>query len=116
MKGLAMKSILALLAAIAVGVGIYAGTGQADPPKKAEGKKEEVKPAQEEKVVQMDDPLPAGSTLRFGTSRFRHGIAVNTMAVSPDGKMAFVANDNAYSSRLRPRLRPCAFLPELGER
>ena len=76
MKGLAMKSILALLAAIAVGVGIYAGMGQADPPKKAEGKKEEVKPAQEEKVVQMDDPLPAGSTLRFGTSRFRHGIPV----------------------------------------
>ena len=45
MKGLAMKSILALLAAVAVGVGIYAGTGQADPPKKAEGKREEVKPA-----------------------------------------------------------------------
>src|SRR5580704_6829944 len=32
MKGLAMKSILALLAAIALGVGIYAGTGQADRP------------------------------------------------------------------------------------
>ncbi len=32
MKGVAMKSILALLAAIAVGVGIYAGMGQADPP------------------------------------------------------------------------------------
>src|ERR1700730_11731980 len=88
MKGLAMKSILALLAAIALGVGIYAGTGQADPPQKADDNKEDVKSAQEDKVVQMDDPLPAGSTLRFGTSRFRHGIPVSMMAVSADGKLA----------------------------
>lgn len=94
MKGLAVKSILALLVAIAVGVGIYAGTGQAAPPKKAEGKKEEVEPAQGEKVVQLDDPLPAGSTLRFGTSRFRHGIPVSSMAVSADGKMAVAVNGN----------------------
>jgi RNA polymerase sigma factor (sigma-70 family) len=94
MKGLAMKSILALFAAIAVGFGIYAGMGQADLPKKAERKKKEVKPAQGEKVVQMDDPLPAGSTLRFGTSRFRHGIPVSTMAVSADGKIAVAVNGN----------------------
>ncbi len=94
MKGLAMKSILALLAAIAVGVGVYAGMGQADLPKKAEEKKEDVKPAQVEKVVPVDDPLPAGSALRFGTSRFRHGTRIKTLAVSPDGKMAFAANDN----------------------
>jgi RNA polymerase sigma factor (sigma-70 family) len=92
MKGLAMKSIFALLAAIAVGVGIYARTGQADPPKKADDKKEDVKPAQEEKVVQKDDPLPAGSTLRFGTSRFRPGIPVSTLAISADGKLAVAVN------------------------
>src|SRR5947209_4107709 len=91
-KGLIMKSILALVAAIAVGVGIHAATGHADPPKKAEGKKEEVKPAQEEKVVQKDDPLPAGSTLRFGTSRFRHGIPISTMTISADGKIAVAVN------------------------
>jgi hypothetical protein len=61
---------------------------------KGEGKSEEVKPAQEEKVVQLDDPLPAGSTLRFGTSRFRHGIPVSTMAVSADGKIAVAVNGN----------------------
>ena len=94
MKGLVMKSILALLAALAVGVGIYAGTGQSDPPKKTEEKKEKGKPVPEEKVTQRDDPLPAGSTLRFGTSRFRHGIPVSTLAVSADGKIAVAVNGN----------------------
>jgi RNA polymerase sigma factor (sigma-70 family) len=94
MKGIAMKSILGLLAATAVGVGIYAGTGQDRPPKKAEEKKEDVKPVEGEKVVQLDDPLPAGSTLRFGTSRFRSGIPVSTMAVSADGKIAVVCNSH----------------------
>ncbi|HWG42285.1 MAG TPA: sigma-70 family RNA polymerase sigma factor [Gemmataceae bacterium] len=92
MKGFAMKSILALVAATAVGVGIYAGMGQADPPKKAEGKKEQAKPAQEEKIVQRDDPLPAGSTMRLGTSRFRQGAGIASMAVSADGKTAFVCD------------------------
>jgi RNA polymerase sigma factor (sigma-70 family) len=94
LKGLAMKAILALLAAIPLGVGIYAGMGPSDPPKKAEGKKEEGKPAQEEKGVPADDPLPASSTLRFGTSRFRHGIPVSTLAVSADGKIAVAVNGN----------------------
>jgi RNA polymerase sigma factor (sigma-70 family) len=90
-KGLAMKSILALVAAVVLGVGIYAGMSQADPPKQAEGQKEKVKPAQEEQDVQRDDPLPAGSTLRFGTSRFRHGVSIGNMAVSADGKTAVVS-------------------------
>lgn len=94
MKGLAMKSIVGLLAVLAVGVGIYTGMGQADPPQNAEGKKEEVKPAQKDKGTQMDDPLPAGSTLRFGTARFRHGIPVSNMAVSADGKIAVAVNGN----------------------
>jgi RNA polymerase sigma factor (sigma-70 family) len=94
MKGLAMKTILALLAALAGGLGMYAGTGPAAPPKKAEEPKAEVKPAEGGRVVHPDDPLPAGSTLRFGTSRFRYGTRVKTLAVSPDGKTAFVTNDN----------------------
>jgi RNA polymerase sigma factor (sigma-70 family) len=117
MKGLAMKSILGLLAAIALGVGIYAGTGQADPPKKAEGKQGEVKPAQEEILVQRDDPLPASSMLRFGTSRFRHGIEVSTMAVSADGRLAVAVNGN-YSpgaTRLFDLVSGCA-LYTLGGR
>jgi len=93
-KGFAMKSTFALLAAIAIGVGIYAGTGNADPPTNSDDKKASVKPADGENVVQMEDPLPAGSTFRFGTSRFRYGSRIKTLAVSPDGKTALAANDN----------------------
>src|SRR5262245_41985107 len=45
MKGLAMKSILAVLVAVAVGVGIYAGMSPADPSNKTDDKKENAKPA-----------------------------------------------------------------------
>ena len=91
-KGLAMKSIIALFAAVAIGVGIYAGTGEADPPRPAEEKKETVKLPQEKKLETTDDPLPAGCTLRFGTSRFRQGVPITSMAVSADGKIAVAVN------------------------
>jgi WD40 repeat protein/beta-lactamase regulating signal transducer with metallopeptidase domain len=57
--------------------------------------------AQAREVVQPDDPLPAGSTLRFGTSRFRFGIPVSNMAVSSDGKIAIAANDNHMQGSTR---------------
>jgi hypothetical protein len=41
----------------------------------------------------MEDALPAGSALRFGTSRFRYGSRVKSLAVSPDGRAALVTND-----------------------
>jgi RNA polymerase sigma factor (sigma-70 family) len=100
-KGLAMKAILALLAVIAVGVGIYAGTGQADPPPQAGGNKEEARPARGEHVVQWDDPLPAGSTMRLGTSRFRQGVGIVAMTVSADGETAFVCNGTRFFGSVR---------------
>jgi RNA polymerase sigma factor (sigma-70 family) len=100
MKGIAMKAIVALLVALAVGVGTYAGMGHTHPPKQAEGKKE-LAPAHEEKVVKREGPLPPGSTLRFGTSRFRHGIPVSTMAISADGKMAVAVNGNHVQGATR---------------
>src|SRR5262249_35304568 len=95
------KSILALVAAVALGVGTYAAMSPADPPRQAEGKKEEVKPAREEQDVQWDDPLPAGSTLRFGTTRFRHGVSIGAMAVSADGKTAVVGAGTRSSDSTR---------------
>ena len=94
MKSPAMKLIFAILAVVGVGVGLYAGAGPADPPTKAEEPRAAVKQAEPDQVAQMDDPLPAGAALRFGTSRYRHGIAVQTLALSPDGKTAFATNDN----------------------
>jgi RNA polymerase sigma factor (sigma-70 family) len=99
MKGVAMKAIFALLVAAAVGMGIYAATGHADQNEGQNGQDRNPMPqaVQAENAVPMDDPLPAGATLRFGTSRFRHGARVAAMAVSPDGKRAFVTNDSYFS-------------------
>ena len=40
----------------------------------------------------VDEPLPPNSTLRFGTSRFRHGTAISSLAVSADGQFAVAAS------------------------
>jgi RNA polymerase sigma factor (sigma-70 family) len=43
-----------------------------------------------------DDPLPAGSTRRFGTHRFRHGTAIENLAVSADDRLAVAASGNHW--------------------
>jgi RNA polymerase sigma factor (sigma-70 family) len=94
LKGVAMKAALPVLAVIALGVGVYAGMGQTDRPKQAEGNMKQAGTAHADKAAWRDDPLPAGSTLRFGTSRFRNGWTVNALAVSRDGKLALATNDS----------------------
>jgi WD40 repeat protein len=47
----------------------------------------------------IDDPLPPGSSLRFGTSLFRQGTAIERLAVSPDGKLAVAAGGLRWLSR-----------------
>jgi hypothetical protein len=88
-----MKSLLALL--VAVGLGINADASEPGTPKNPEERKEIAKLPDEKKAESSDDPLPAGSTLRFGTSRFRTGRAITDLAVSADGKIA-VALSNAF--------------------
>src|SRR5262245_51833323 len=94
LKGVVMKPIFALFAVVALGVAVYAGMGDADPPQQAEGNRGQTRPAPEDKVAQQDEPLPSGSTLRFGTSRFRHGLHVQALSVSRDGKLALATNDS----------------------
>ena len=53
----------------------------------------------------LEDPLPAGATLRFGSPRFRHPTTIESLAVSPDGKFA-VANSGSRFHGAAPHLRP----------
>jgi WD40 repeat protein len=48
-----------------------------------------------------DDPLPAGSTQRFGSARFRHGTSIESLAVSDDGKFAVANSGGRMHGSLR---------------
>jgi RNA polymerase sigma factor (sigma-70 family) len=52
-------------------------------------------------VKNADDPLPTGSILRFGTTRFRHGTAIEGLAVSADDRFAVVASGNHWLGSTR---------------
>ncbi len=48
-----------------------------------------------------DDPLPAGATLRFGTTRYRHPSTTESLAISPDGKIAVAGSGTRGNTALR---------------
>jgi RNA polymerase sigma factor (sigma-70 family) len=88
MKGVAMKAILPLLAVIALGIGVYAGMSQTDPPKPADEKMERAQPAKE------DDP--AGVLVRLGRTGQAHQDNVSCAAFAPDGKVLATGGHDKY--------------------
>jgi RNA polymerase sigma factor (sigma-70 family) len=63
--------------------GLTLASGEKGPPPAAPAPRAAQPPAQ-----RLDDPLPAGGTLRLGTSRYRHGTFIRNLSVSADGKLA----------------------------
>ncbi len=100
-KGVAMKAAIVSLALVALSVGIYAGLGGAEAPKLIEEKKVAEPKAEAQKLESPDEPLPAGSTMRLGTSRFRHGAGIASMVVSPDRKTAVATNAPDWLGAIR---------------
>jgi RNA polymerase sigma factor (sigma-70 family) len=94
LRGLIVNTILGMLAVAAIGVGIYGATAQSESNPQSGRQEASVRSIAEENLAPNDDPLPAGAIRRFGTSKYRFGINVHDLAVSPDGKLAIVANDN----------------------
>ncbi|MFK7817248.1 MAG: M56 family metallopeptidase, partial [Planctomycetaceae bacterium] len=79
-------SVLAVLLGMAVLFGVAADQGLAS----ADGSV----PINGNDDVVEEAPLPEGSTLRFGTSRFRMGRAIDAMAVSADGVFAVAGHES----------------------
>ena len=96
LKAVALFSALVLVTGLlGAGAGIMAsprGAGQAGETSKSASqskspaiKKSEAGP-QLPAVDAFGDPLPAGAVARFGSTRWRHGEAINASALSGDGK------------------------------
>jgi RNA polymerase sigma factor (sigma-70 family) len=119
-NGLAMKSIFAILAAVGIGVGLYAGAGQAEPPKKAEEKRADPPPAKVEQKSESatdrnGDPLPEGAIARLGSARWRHGGRVQSVTFGPDGKtLASASWDGSVRVWEAGTGRELATFPERG--
>ena len=48
-----------------------------------------------------EDGLPTGATMRFGSPRFRHPSTIQSLAVSPDGKIAVANSGSGFHGALR---------------
>jgi RNA polymerase sigma factor (sigma-70 family) len=99
--GAPSKLLPAALLALLLGVGLLglaAGTTRLEP-----GKTDPPPPAApvEANAGRLDDPLPAGSVLRFGTARFRQGTNIERLAVSPDDRVAIVATGGHWTGAAR---------------
>jgi RNA polymerase sigma factor (sigma-70 family) len=84
--------------ALVVAAGLALGRGDKEPGK-TEPPRSVVKA--EEPASRPEQPLPAGSTLRFGTSRYRHGTTIESLTVSADGTTAVSSSGSHYQGSVR---------------
>jgi RNA polymerase sigma factor (sigma-70 family) len=58
-------------------------------------------PAQAARPAPDDDPLTAGATRRFGSSRYRHPTTIEGLAVSADGTLAVAHSGTRVNAKVR---------------
>jgi RNA polymerase sigma factor (sigma-70 family) len=82
-----VRAVTALLLSVAV---LGAGAGLASLPAPAPEPESSEPPAARSEAEPLagrdSDPLPAGALMRFGSTRLRHGQAINALAFAKDGK------------------------------
>jgi RNA polymerase sigma factor (sigma-70 family) len=79
-----VKAVTALLLAVVVAGG--AALAALHAPEEPQALQAAKPSADSSTVGDRDDPLPAGALMRFGSTRLRHGQAINALAYSKDGK------------------------------
>ncbi len=90
-----VAALVGVLAAVGL-AGLALGRGKdnaaADPPAAARA---------EEGTSRVNDPLPTGSSLRLGTSRYRQGTAIRGLSVSGDGTLGIVTSGGHIHGAVR---------------
>jgi RNA polymerase sigma factor (sigma-70 family) len=76
--------VVLALTLLAAGLGLAVLAGRPAPPS---GPPPAAQPSGEKKDVDLGGPLSPGAVARLGTTRFRHGGAVNDVAFSPGGRL-----------------------------
>jgi RNA polymerase sigma factor (sigma-70 family) len=95
---------------LAAAAGLALGRGEKEP-RKSEAPLPVVKV--EEPAERPEPQLPPSSTLRFGTSRYRHGIPIENLALSADGRVPspLQSADDELRHRGRWKWRPAGGAP-----
>jgi RNA polymerase sigma factor (sigma-70 family) len=101
-------AVILTLTVLAAGAGLAAVqvAPEAAPQTPVRGAEQAVNPAQpaadnKPRTDQFGDPLPAGSTLRLGTARYRQGTAIERLSVSADGKVAVATSGGHVHGAVR---------------
>lgn len=96
LKAMLVTSAVAVVATISLV--LAGGSGPGDPPPPAAKPPVARTDAARPRTDSLGDPLPADALLRLGTSRFRHGREIYSLAYSADGRR--IVTGNAGLTRL----------------